>query len=54
MPVEIKELHVKATVGRSKQINGSIQQGLTEEQKEELIQECLERMMKALKMKNNR
>lgn len=54
MPVEIKELHIKATVGGSASSNGMAHKRLSEEEREQLIQECLERMQKILKMKNHR
>jgi hypothetical protein len=53
MPVEIKELHIKATVGKPAG-TASNSNELSEAEKEKLIQECLERMFKALKLQTSR
>ncbi len=57
MPVEIKELHIKATVANSKSQNGFDKEAFRREKeklKKEIIKECLEELSQLLQEKNER
>lgn len=59
MPIEIRELNVRATVNQQSassnaQNNNTSQAGNSEEQKEELIKECVQRVLSKLKSMQER
>ncbi len=53
MPLEIKELVIKATVQDEQQPSTSTQSG-TEEDKETIIEECVDKVLEILRNQNER
>jgi hypothetical protein len=55
MPIEIKELHIKAVVGgNDKQSEGSLQTQDISKLKKEIVKEVMEKILRALRQKNER
>lgn len=55
MPLEIRELHIKTTVGDDRKADADRQQGLRrEESREALVAECVEQVLEILERKTER
>jgi hypothetical protein len=55
MPIEIKELHIKAVVGaREREIGSSLKQEDILKLKKEITKEVTEKILKTLRQKNER
>jgi len=55
MPIEIKELHIKAVVGgNDKQPTGNLQPQDISKLKREIVKEVMEKILRALRQKNER
>lgn len=55
MPIEIKELHIKAVVGtNNQQPAGGLQPQDISKLKKEIIKEVMEKILRALRQKNER
>ncbi len=53
MPIEIRELIIKAEVGNQKESTANTAK-LSKKEKQQLIQDCAERVLEILKDKNER
>lgn len=53
MPLEIKELHIKATINEQASVNPS-QTSTANEGKEDIIKSCVEKVMEILKERAER
>jgi hypothetical protein len=54
MPIEIKELHIKAVVGANKEPRTGLQQQDLSKLKKEITKEVTEKILRALRQKNER
>lgn len=56
MPIEIKELHIRLNVGKSDCETESSDTGeaINPRQTDQIVQECVERVLEALKQQNQR
>jgi len=55
MPIEIKELHIKAVVGsKDKATNSGLQPQEVIKLKKEIVKEVMEKILRALRQKNER
>ena len=55
MPLEIKELHIKATVGEKNQNSGNAPEGQKDSMdKDKIIQACVDKVMQMLRDKETR
>lgn len=54
MPIEIREIVIKTTVGPNEAAQGPAAPMAKQEEREELIQECVEQVMEVLREKAER